>query len=109
MWNGARSVVGSGIGQLGPLGEHAGNTETDLSNLAVAAGVVGIVAGILLYAAFVRGASRALSAGRIETVAPVLVLISCVGHWLNPGSYGMTIVAWLALGTVLKVGGSPHV
>jgi len=92
---GAVSLAASKFGGTGL------QTEADPSNLAVAAGVPGLVAYLVLAViAFMRtyGLARArrdaLSLGALAVVTIVFL------QWFNGGQYGIALLLWLTLGWV---------
>jgi hypothetical protein len=94
--------LGQGIGVIS-LGQKFGgadlSTETDLSNVAVAFGVLGIV---VFGALVLLGLSRAYwIAARTRgplALATVGILVVTTNQWLNGGMYGIAWLPWLLLG-----------
>lgn len=107
---GLTSVVGTGSGQLGSLGhgqigvlgEMVANSEVDLGNLPLMAGVIGFIAAISMYIFFFGGLQVPLRLGG-ASIESSIVLIAIFGQWLSAGFYGMTILAWLAFGDMVSL------
>ena len=99
--HGVSSVIGTGSGQMGRLGANVGNTEIDLGNLPVMAGVVGFVAVIAMYWIFFKNLGFTLSYGGVQ-LQSALILVAFLGQWLAVGFYGMLAVAWLSFGELCR-------
>lgn len=80
------------------FGTTTQNTESDLSNAAVAFGVPGLlVYGALVVGAF-RLAFREATARQGLRLVALGVLLATVLQWLNGGQYAVAWLPWLALG-----------
>jgi hypothetical protein len=101
----AANPAGVGAGAVSLAADRFGGTgfqtEADPSNLAVAAGIPGLAAYLVLaVVAFVRtyGLARArrdaLSLGALAVVTIVFL------QWFNGGQYGIALLLWLTLGWV---------
>jgi len=94
---GASSVIGTGAGRIGVLsGGEIGGADTDLGNVALMAGGVGLVACLWgwLWLAKNSGLAMRSTAG----AATLLVAVTTFTNWYFPGHYGMMLVVWGTLG-----------
>jgi hypothetical protein len=83
------------------FGGNGLQTEADPSNLAVAAGVPGLVAYLVLAAlAFVRTYSLARARRDALSLCALAVVTIVFLQWFNGGQYGIALLLWLTLGWV---------
>ncbi|HEY7603455.1 MAG TPA: hypothetical protein VH760_04260 [Gaiellaceae bacterium] len=83
------------------FGGNGLQTEADPSNLAVAAGVPGLVAYLVLAAlAFVRTFSLARARRDALSLGALAVVTIVFLQWFNGGQYGIALLLWLTLGWV---------
>jgi hypothetical protein len=83
------------------FGGNGLQTEADPSNLAVAAGVPGLVAYLVLAAlAFVRTYSLARARRDALSLGALAVVTIVFLQWFNGGQYGIALLLWLTLGWV---------
>jgi hypothetical protein len=106
-WSGLTSAfsnpVGNGVGVVtiasSKFGGNARGTELDLSNMAVAAGLPGLVLYLSLAGA---GMARAYRVARLRRNRLALcafgVLLVMALQWLNGGQYSVAILPWFLLG-----------
>jgi hypothetical protein len=106
---GIRSVaaepLGVGVGAVtlagGKFGDYARGTEADVSNVAVALGIPGLLA-YLVFVVIAFARTYRVAASRQEPLALVALGILTVTllQWLNGGHYGVAFLPWLVLGWV---------
>ena len=95
--------LGSGSGAASLAGAKFGSgtfvTEADPSNAAVAWGIPGLLAYLVVAAAGLRTAYRQarLRRGGLELAVLGLLIVSFL-QWLNGGYYAVSLLPWLALG-----------
>jgi hypothetical protein len=106
-WSGLTSAfsnpVGNGVGAVtiasSKFDGNARGTELDLSNMAVAAGLPGLVLYLTLAGA---GMARAYKVARLRRSRLALcafgVLLVMALQWLNGGQYSVAILPWFLLG-----------
>jgi hypothetical protein len=95
--------VGTGPGSVTIAGARfggiAGSTEADPSNIAVAGGVPGFVAYVILAILALRLAvSRARESRSAIALASVGIVFVTLFEWLNGGQYAVAFLPWLVLG-----------
>jgi hypothetical protein len=107
VWSGLTSAfsnpVGNGVGAVtiasSKFGGNARGTELDLSNMAVAAGLPGLVLYLSLAGA---GLARAYKVARLRrsrlAFCALGVLLVMALQWLNGGQYSVAILPWFLLG-----------
>src|SRR5206468_11261402 len=98
--------IGAGTVSLaaGKFGGTGLQTEADPSNLAVAAGVPGLAAYLVLAViAFVRMYGLARARGDALSMAALAVVTIVFLEWFNGGQYGIALLLWLTLGWVDRV------
>jgi hypothetical protein len=104
--------MGLGIGSVTTAAAKYGqlnvNTEADPSNLAVAAGVPGLVVYMVLAGHGLLCAYR-LAARRRDPLSLVAVgvLLTTFLQWTNGGQYAVALLPWLVLGWVDQASGHP--
>jgi hypothetical protein len=113
---GVRSVVseplGLGVGAVtlagSKFGEGVRGTEADLSNVAVALGIPGLVT-YLVFVVVAFSRTYRLAAMRQDPLALVGLGILTVTllQWLNGGHYGVAFLPWLVLGWVERTSSAP--
>ncbi|WP_084099570.1 hypothetical protein [Demequina sp. NBRC 110051] len=106
MWSslasGARSVVGTGSGQIGLLASDGlGSADTDLGNAALVGGVLGVVALLVAWWTCARGFSAVFADGGDGAIA-LLVLIVTFTQWITPNQYGTVPIIWACLGVFAR-------
>jgi hypothetical protein len=97
--------IGRGIGSVTiAASKYSGlnaNTEADLSNLAVATGLPGMLAYLVLIASgFNRAYKLAVQRRDALSEAALGVLVATFLHWTNGGQYAVALLPWLVLGWV---------
>jgi O-antigen ligase len=97
--------LGLGTGAVTIAGQKFGgaslNTEADPSNAAVALGIPGLLAYVvLLYAAFGRAYSLAVRRRDTLSLVALGVLVVTLLEWLNGGEYAVAFLLWLTLGWI---------
>jgi hypothetical protein len=96
--------VGQGLGVIthasGRLGGELGGTESDPSNVAVAAGFAGFVGYLLVVYLGLSRAWRLARTRRAAWAAVLAMLIGCGLSWLISGNYIIVVIAWYLLGCV---------
>jgi hypothetical protein len=91
---GVASVIGTGSGQIGILAtEGLGSADTDLGNVALIGGLVGVVVCAWLWVYFLVRVPQALR-NRGPQAISVLILVATFTQWFTPNQYGMTPVVW---------------
>lgn len=96
---GVSSVIGSGSGQIGLLTtEGLGSADTDLGNVALMAGILGIVACIWSWVYLFRNLGPVLRS--TAGLSAALVTLSTITQWFTPSLYGLMPVVWACLGAV---------
>jgi hypothetical protein len=114
--NGLRTAlhdpVGLGTGAITIAGQKFGgkvqNTEADPSNAAVAFGVPGVIAYVvLLWAAF--GQAYRLATRRRDALSLVALglLVVTLLEWLSGGQYAVAFLVWLTLGWIDRASDEP--
>jgi hypothetical protein len=99
--------VGTGSVSLAAtkFGGLAKGTELDPSNVAVALGIPGPVAYLVVLVLGLSGAYRLASRGRDAlAVVALAVLVVTLFQWLNGGLYAVAFLPWLILGWVDRAG-----
>ena len=106
-WSGLTSAfsnpVGHGVGAVTIAGAKFGGTgqgtELDPSNMAVAAGLPGLVLYLCLVGAGFHRAYRFAKLRRDRlAICAFGVLLTMAFHWLNGGQYSVAILPWFLLG-----------
>lgn len=106
-WSGLTSAfsnpVGNGVGAVtiasSKFGGNARGTELDLSNMAVATGLPGLVLYLSLAGAGMAHAYKIARLRRSRLALCVLgVLLVMALQWLNGGQYSVAILPWFLLG-----------
>jgi hypothetical protein len=97
--------VGLGAGTVslaaGRFGGVAKQSEADPSNLAIAAGVPGLLCYLVLAViAFVRAYSLALARRDALALSALAIVTIVFLQWFNGGQYGIALVLWLTLGWI---------
>lgn len=97
--------LGRGFGVVSKFGERLGadnnGTEADPSNLAVAAGVPGLVAYVVLVIMVMRRAYALVQRRRdILATAALGLLVVTFLHWFNGGQYAVCWLVWLTIGWI---------
>lgn len=101
-----RNPLGSGISAVTIAGSKFGATasassETDPSNAAIALGLPGLIAYVVLLVLAIGNAYRLAQRTRDPLALTALgVLVVLVPQWLNGGQYAAAFVPWLVLGWV---------
>jgi hypothetical protein len=91
-------TVSLAAGRFGGTGHQ---TEADPSNLAVAAGLPGLVAYLVLATlAFVRAYELARARRDALSLAALAIVTIVFLEWFNGGQYGIALLLWLTLGWV---------
>lgn len=98
-----REPLGLGIGVVTISGTKFGGlaygTEVDPSNAAVALGLPGLIAYLVLLVLAFRTVYRLAVLHRNRTALAALAVLSVtVGQWLNGGLYAVALLPWLVLG-----------
>jgi hypothetical protein len=105
--------IGHGLGVISVAGSKFGGeaklTEYDPSNMAVAAGLPGLLAYVAVVVLGFRQAYRLARArpGPV-TLAAFGVVIVLFTQWLNGGLYAISMLPWLALGWVDRQAAEPE-
>jgi hypothetical protein len=97
------SIFGFGIGAISGAQRLKGSTrmnfESDIGNASYAFGIIGFLAMLIvfygLYSAIIENKS-------IQANLIILLLLSSVNNWFNPGHYGTVWVMWLLIGCTLS-------
>ncbi|MCC5951525.1 MAG: hypothetical protein JJU45_05460 [Acidimicrobiia bacterium] len=91
------------------FGETAlGSAEHDLGNVALAWGLPGLVLFVALAFNGFRTAFRLVRLRRDTlSLVALIILLATFGNWLNGGEYGVSTLAWLALGWLDRQRASP--
>jgi hypothetical protein len=104
-----RNPLGVGSGAVTIAHQKFGgqnlNTEADPSNAAVAVGLPGLIAFVVLLCAAFRQAYR-LAARRRDALSLIAlgVLVATLLQWLNGGQYAVAFLLWLTLGWIDRAG-----
>jgi hypothetical protein len=109
-----RQPLGRGVGSVTvaaeKLGETGSGTESDLGNVARAAGVLGLGAYLVVLVLGIRsGYARALRRRDALALAVLGALFATLFQWLNGGQYAVAIVPWLLLGWLDKPPRTPRI
>jgi hypothetical protein len=110
--SGLSDPIGRGIGSVTIAAERFGGssagTEADPSNLAVAAGLPGLGAYLVVVACgFGRAYRLAVQRRDAVSLAAMGLLGVTFLHWTNGGQYAVVLLPWLVLGWVERTGGQP--
>lgn len=105
--DGVRSIIdaplGHGIGAVtlagSKFGETTRSTEADPSNMAVALGLPGLVAYVVVFLLGFRTIYSVASVRRDPLALAALGVVAITAfNWLNGGQYAVALLPWLALG-----------
>lgn len=100
-----RNPMGKGVGSVTQAASKFGgiqsNSEADLGNAGLAAGLAGLVAYLSLVAVAIPRLYRTAASKRDPSSLVVLgVVMLTLFQWLNGGQYAVAFLPWLALGWI---------
>ena len=103
---GGLAVVTNAGSRLGEAQLESRNTEVDVSNAAVAMGIPGLVAYLVIFGLGLMRAYRAARSSDPLALACLGVLVATLFQWLNGGQYAVALLPWLILGFLDRPGES---